>query len=352
MDEGELFYLSGNIMLMYYVIVVLCVYVLFICDVDYIVKDGEVIIVDEYIGCIMQGCCWFDGLYQVVEVKEGVEIQNENQMLVFIIFQNYFCLYEKLVGMIGMVDIEVFEFSFIYKLDIVVVLINCLMICKDLLDLVYMIEVEKIQVIIEDIKECIVNGQLVLVGMIFIEKFEVVFRELIKVGIKYNVLNVKFYVNEVGIVVQVGYLVVVIIVINMVGCGIDIMLGGSWQVEVVVLEVLMEEQIVQIKVDWQVCYDVVLVVGGLYIIGIECYEFCCIDNQLCGCFGCQGDLGFFCFYLLMEDVLMCIFVFDCVFGMMCKLGMKLGEVIEYLWVMKVIVNVQCKVESCNFDICK
>lgn len=254
--------------------------------------------------------------------------------------------------MIGIVDIEVFEFSFIYKLDIVVVLINCLMICKDMVDLVYMIEVEKIQVIIEDIKICIVVGQLVLVGIILIEKFEVVFCELIKVGIKYNVLNVKFYVSEVDIVVQVGYFFVVIIVINMVGCGIDIMFGGSWQVEVVVLENLMLEQIEKIKVDWQVCYDVVLVVGGLYIIGIECYEFCCIDNQLCGCVGCQGDVGFFCFYLLMEDVLMCIFVFDCVFGMMCKLGMKSGEVIEYLWVIKVIVNVQCKVESCNFDICK
>lgn len=143
--------------------------------------------------------------------------------------------------MIGIVDIEVFEFSLIYKLDIVVVLINCLMICKDLLDLVYMIEVEKIQVIIEDIKECIVKGQLVLVGIIFIEKLELVLNELIKVGIKYNVLNVKFYVNEVVIVVQVGYLVVVIIVINMVGCGIDIVFGGSWQVEVVVLENLIVE---------------------------------------------------------------------------------------------------------------
>lgn len=353
--DGEIegLYVVQNLIVVYYFNVVLCVYVIYQCDVDYIVCDGEVVIVDEFIGCILVGCCWFDGLYQVVEVKEGVLVQCENQMLVSIIFQNLFCMYKKLFGMIGMVDIEVFEFQSIYGLEVVVILINCLIICKDSLDQVFFNCKGKFNVVLVDIEECVKCGQLVLVGIILIEILEMLFEYLSKVGVKYEVFNVKQYDCEVIIVVNVGCLVVVIIVINMVGCGIDIVLGGLLEVEIYVLgEDVIDEQKVVVKVEWQKCYDVVKVVGGLYIVGIECYELCCIDNQLCGCLGCQGDLGLFCFYLLLEDNLMCIFVFDWVQKVMCMMGMKEDDVIEDCLVSCQIEKVQCKVEVYNFDICK
>ncbi|ETC64502.1 preprotein translocase subunit SecA, partial [Salmonella enterica] len=219
MDEGESLYSPGNIMLMHHVTAALRAHALFTRDVDYIVKDGEVIIVDEHTGRTMQGRRWSDGLHQAVEAKEGVEIQNENQTLASITFQNYFRLYEKLAGMTGTADTEAFEFSSIYKLDTVVVPTNRPMIRKDLPDLVYMTEAEKIQAIIEDIKERTANGQPVLVGTISIEKSEVVSRELTKAGIKHNVLNAKFHANEAGIVAQAGYPAAVTIATNMAGRG-------------------------------------------------------------------------------------------------------------------------------------
>ena len=352
MDEGESLYSPGNIMLMHHVTAALRAHVLFTRDVDYIVKDGEVIIVDEHTGRTMQGRRWSDGLHQAVEAKEGVEIQNENQTLASITFQNYFRLYEKLAGMTGTADTEAFEFSSIYKLDTVVVPTNRPMIRKDLPDLVYMTEAEKIQAIIEDIKERTANGQPVLVGTISIEKSEVVSNELTKAGIKHNVLNAKFHASEADIVAQAGYPSAVTIATNMAGRGTDIVLGGSWQAEVAELENPTPEQIAQIKAEWQVRHDAVLAAGGLHIIGTERHESRRIDNQLRGRSGRQGDAGSSRFYLSMEDALMRIFASDRVSGMMRKLGMKPGEAIEHPWVTKAIANAQRKVESRNFDIRK
>ena len=339
-------------MLMHHVTAALRAHVLFTRDVDYIVKDGEVIIVDEHTGRTMQGRRWSDGLHQAVEAKEGVDIQNENQTLASITFQNYFRLYEKLAGMTGTADTEAFEFSSIYKLDTVVVPTNRPMIRKDMADLVYMTEAEKIQAIIEDIKERTAAGQPVLVGTISIEKSEVVSHELTKAGIKHNVLNAKFHASEADIVAQAGYPSAVTIATNMAGRGTDIMLGGSWQAEVAALEDPTPEQIAQIKADWQVRHDAVLAAGGLHIIGTERHESRRIDNQLRGRSGRQGDAGSSRFYLSMEDALMRIFASDRVSGMMRKLGMKPGEAIEHPWVTKAIANAQRKVESRNFDIRK
>ncbi|BEM75978.1 protein translocase subunit SecA [Serratia marcescens] len=352
MDEGESLYSPTNIMLMHHVTAALRAHVLFTRDVDYIVKDGEVIIVDEHTGRTMQGRRWSDGLHQAVEAKEGVEIQNENQTLASITFQNYFRLYEKLAGMTGTADTEAFEFSSIYKLDTIVVPTNRPMIRKDMPDLVYMTEKEKIGAIIEDIRERTAKGQPVLVGTISIEKSEVVSHELTKAGIEHKVLNAKFHAMEADIVAQAGQSGAVTIATNMAGRGTDIVLGGSWQAEVALLEAPTEEQIEAIKAAWKVRHDAVLAAGGLHIIGTERHESRRIDNQLRGRSGRQGDAGSSRFYLSMEDALMRIFASDRVSGMMRKLGMKEGEAIEHPWVTKAIANAQRKVESRNFDIRK
>ncbi|MFL4557348.1 preprotein translocase subunit SecA [Yersinia kristensenii] len=352
MDEGESLYSPANIMLMHHVTAALRAHVLFTRDVDYIVKDGEVIIVDEHTGRTMQGRRWSDGLHQAVEAKEGVEIQNENQTLASITFQNYFRLYEKLAGMTGTADTEAFEFSSIYKLDTIVVPTNRPMIRKDLADLVYMTEQEKIGAIIEDIRERTANGQPVLVGTISIEKSEVVSAELTKAGIEHKVLNAKFHAMEAEIVSQAGQASAVTIATNMAGRGTDIVLGGSWQSEIALLENPTEDQIAAIKAAWQIRHDAVLASGGLHIIGTERHESRRIDNQLRGRAGRQGDAGSSRFYLSMEDALMRIFASDRVSGMMRKLGMKPGEAIEHPWVTKAIANAQRKVESRNFDIRK
>lgn len=353
MDDGESLYSPSNIMLMHHVTAALRAHVLFIRDVDYIVKDGEVIIVDEHTGRTMQGRRWSDGLHQAVEAKEGVDIQNENQTLASITFQNYFRLYEKLAGMTGTADTEAFEFSSIYKLDTIVVPTNRPMVRKDLPDLVYMTEMEKIGAIIEDIRERTANGQPVLVGTISIEKSEVVSRELDKAGIAHSVLNAKFHAKEADIVAQAGQPSAVTIATNMAGRGTDIVLGGSWQVEIENLgEEVTDEQKAQIKAAWQIRHDAVLASGGLHIIGTERHESRRIDNQLRGRAGRQGDAGSSRFYLSMEDALMRIFASDRVSSMMRKLGMKPGEAIEHPWVTKAIANAQRKVESRNFDIRK
>lgn len=352
MDEGESLYSPTNIMLMHHVTAALRAHVLFTRDVDYIVKDGEVIIVDEHTGRTMHGRRWSDGLHQAVEAKEGVEIQNENQTLASITFQNYFRLYEKLAGMTGTADTEAFEFSSIYKLDTIVVPTNRPMLRKDMPDLVYMTEHEKIGAIIEDIRERTSNGQPVLVGTISIEKSEVVSRELEKAGIAHKVLNAKFHAMEADIVAQAGQTSAVTIATNMAGRGTDIVLGGSWQAEIAQLEDPTEEQIAAIKEAWKIRHDAVLAAGGLHIIGTERHESRRIDNQLRGRSGRQGDAGSSRFYLSMEDALMRIFASDRVSNMMRKLGMKEGEAIEHPWVTKAIANAQRKVESRNFDIRK
>ncbi|MCV9878422.1 preprotein translocase subunit SecA [Brenneria izbisi] len=352
MDEGESLYSPTNIMLMHHVTAALRAHVLFTRDVDYIVKDGEVIIVDEHTGRTMQGRRWSDGLHQAVEAKEHVTIQNENQTLASITFQNYFRLYEKLAGMTGTADTEAFEFSSIYKLDTIVVPTNRPMIRKDLPDLVYMTEQEKIDAIIEDIKERTEKGQPVLVGTISIEKSEVISHALEKADIKHSVLNAKFHAMEADIVAQAGQSGAVTIATNMAGRGTDIVLGGSWQAEIDHLDNPDEEQIAAIKAAWQERHDAVLAAGGLHIIGTERHESRRIDNQLRGRSGRQGDPGSSRFYLSMEDALMRIFASDRVSNMMRKLGMKPGEAIEHPWVTKAIANAQRKVESRNFDIRK
>lgn len=352
MQEGESLYSPANIMLMHHVTAALRAHVLFARDVDYIVKDDEVIIVDEHTGRTMPGRRWSDGLHQAVEAKENVAIQNENQTLASITFQNYFRLYDKLAGMTGTADTEAFEFSSIYKLDTIVVPTNRPMIRKDMPDLVYMTEKEKIDAIIEDIKGCTKRGQPVLVGTISIEKSEVVSHELEKAGIAHKVLNAKFHAMEAEIVSQAGQPSAVTIATNMAGRGTDIVLGGSWQAEIAQLEDPTELQISELKAAWQIRHDAVLNSGGLHIIGTERHESRRIDNQLRGRSGRQGDAGSSRFYLSMEDALMRIFASDRVTGMMRKLGMKPGEAIEHPWVTKAIANAQRKVESRNFDIRK
>ncbi|HGJ5858290.1 MAG TPA: preprotein translocase subunit SecA [Arsenophonus nasoniae] len=352
MEEGESLYSPANIMLMHHVMAALRAHALFSRDVDYIVKDGQIIIVDEHTGRTMEGRRWSDGLHQAVEAKEGVEIQNENQTLASITFQNYFRLYEKLAGMTGTADTEAFEFRSIYKLDTIVIPTNRPMIRNDLPDLVYMTEADKFAAIIDDIRECTSRGQPVLVGTISIEKSELISRELTKAKIAHNVLNAKFHAMEAAIIAEAGQASSVTIATNMAGRGTDIVLGGSWQAEINKLEDASQEQIDKIKTAWQERHEAVIAAGGLHIIGTERHESRRIDNQLRGRSGRQGDPGSSRFYLSMEDSLMRIFASDRVAGMMRKLGMKPGEAIEHPWVTKAIANAQRKVESRNFDIRK
>ena len=352
MKEGESLYSPANIMLMHHVTAALRAHALFTKDVDYIVKDGEVIIVDEHTGRTMQGRRWSDGLHQAVEAKEGVKIQNENQTLASITFQNYFRLYEKLAGMTGTADTEAFEFNSIYRLETIVIPTNRPMVRKDLPDLVYMNEQGKFAAIIEDIRERTKNGQPVLVGTISIEKSEEISNALTKANVHHNVLNAKFHAMEADIIANAGLPSAVTIATNMAGRGTDIVLGGSWQTEVAKLDEPTEEQIEEIKAKWKERHDAVLASGGLHIIGTERHESRRIDNQLRGRAGRQGDEGSSRFYLSMEDSLMRIFASDKVSGMMRKLGMNETEAIEHPWVTKAIANAQRKVENRNFDIRK
>ncbi|MDV5170881.1 preprotein translocase subunit SecA [Photobacterium rosenbergii] len=352
MEEDDTLYSPANISLLHHVNAALRAHVLFERDVDYIVKDDEVIIVDEHTGRTMPGRRWSEGLHQAVEAKEGVKIQNENQTLASITFQNYFRLYTKLSGMTGTADTEAFEFQSIYGLETVVLPTNKPMIRDDMGDLVYMTEQEKFAAISEDIKNRVENGQPVLVGTVSIEKSELLSKSLKKQGIKHEVLNAKFHEREADIVAQAGAPSAVTIATNMAGRGTDIVLGGSWQSEVAKLENPTDEQIAKIKADWQVKHDAVLASGGLHIIGTERHESRRIDNQLRGRSGRQGDAGSSRFYLSMEDGLMRIFASDRVSNMMKKLGMEEGEAIEHPWVTKAIENAQRKVEGRNFDIRK
>ncbi|SNC58995.1 preprotein translocase subunit SecA [Sodalis endosymbiont of Henestaris halophilus] len=353
MDKKASLYSSTNIILMHHVIAALRAHVLFNRDVDYIVKNDEVIIVDAHTGRTMPGRRWSEGLHQAIEAKENVTIKNENQTLASITFQNYFRLYEKLAGMTGTADTEAFEFRSIYKLDTIVVPTNQPMIRKNFSDLIYMTEKEKIDAIIEDIKSCTQRGQPVLVGTISIEKSELISRELTKTGIAHKVLNAKFHAMEAEIIAQAGQPGAVTIATNMAGRGTDIVLGGNWQVEIAALETPPDKQkIVAIKKAWLQRHQAVLAAGGLHIIGTERHESRRIDNQLRGRAGRQGDAGSSRFYLSMEDALMRIFASDRVSSMMRKLGMKPGEAIEHPWITKAIANAQHKVESRNFDIRK
>ena len=352
MKGDESLYAPSNIILMHHVNAALRAHHLFHRDVDYIVRDNEIIIVDEHTGRTMDGRRWSDGLHQAVEAKEHVKIQNENQTLASITFQNYFRLYEKLAGMTGTADTEAFEFNQIYGLDTIVIPTNRPMQRKDQSDLVYMTEKEKINAIVADVQECVKRGQPVLVGTASIEKSELVSQAFKKAGIKHNVLNAKFHAQEAEIIANAGSKGAVTIATNMAGRGTDIMLGGNWQNDIAKIENPTQEDIEKAKQAWQIKHEEVIELGGLYILGTERHESRRIDNQLRGRAGRQGDPGASRFYLSLEDPLMRIFASDRVGNMMRKLGMKEGEAIEHPWVTKAIANAQKKVESRNFDIRK
>ena len=352
MKGDESLYAPSNIVLMHHVNAALRAHHLFHRDVDYIVRDNEIVIVDEHTGRTMDGRRWSDGLHQAVEAKEHVKIQNENQTLASITFQNYFRLYEKLAGMTGTADTEAFEFNQIYGLDTIVIPTNRPMVRKDQPDLVYMTEKEKINAIVADVQACVKRGQPVLVGTASIEKSELVSHAFKKAGIKHNVLNAKFHAQEAEIIADAGSKGAVTIATNMAGRGTDIMLGGNWQSEVAKLENPTEADIEKAKQAWRAKHEEVIELGGLYILGTERHESRRIDNQLRGRAGRQGDPGASRFYLSLEDPLMRIFASDRVGNMMRKFGMKEGEAIEHPWITKAIANAQKKVESRNFDIRK
>ncbi|QCI18192.1 preprotein translocase subunit SecA [Buchnera aphidicola (Aphis nasturtii)] len=350
MKKNESLYSSNNIILMHHVISALRAHQLFIRDVDYLVKNNNVIIVDEHTGRTMPGRRWSDGLHQAIEAKEQVNIKNENQTLASITFQNYFRLYNKIAGMTGTAETEAFEFSSIYNLDTIVIPTNKPMIRKDMPDLVYMTEKEKIYAILKDIQNCIKNNQPVLVGTVSIEKSEVISKRLKELNIKHSVLNAKFHAKEAEIIAQAGKSKSVTIATNMAGRGTDIVLGGSINLELNNKISLKEITMIQRK--WKKEHDLVVSSGGLHIIGTERHESRRIDNQLRGRSGRQGDSGSSRFYLSMEDSLMRIFISEKIINMMRKLGLSENEAIEHPWVTKAIENAQKKVENRNFDIRK
>ncbi len=352
LKEGESLYDAANITLMHHLIAALRAHALYQRDVDYIVQNNEVVIVDEFTGRTMPGRRWSEGLHQAIEAKEGVPIQNENQTLASITFQNYFRLYDKLSGMTGTADTEAYEFQQIYGLEVVVIPTHRPMIRKDHPDLIYLTANDKYNAIVEDIKDCYQRGQPVLVGTTSIETSEYLSKLLRKEKIKHQVLNAKHHEKEAQIVAQAGCPGAVTIATNMAGRGTDIVLGGSLEVELAALKDPTAERIEKVEQDWQQRHEAVLSSGGLHIIGTERHESRRIDNQLRGRSGRQGDPGSSRFYLSLEDNLMRIFASERVGALMQKLGMEEGEAIEHPWVTKAIENAQRKVEGHNFDIRK
>lgn len=353
-------YDPANMDMVHHVVKALQAYTLYKRDVDYVVKDGEVIIVDEFTGRLMPGRRWSDGLHQAVEAKEGVKIANENQTLASVTFQNYFRMYKKLSGMTGTADTEAAEFAKIYNLDVNVVPTNRQMIRQDYADVVYRTEKEKFAAIVEEIKECHERGQPVLVGTISIEKSEKLAGLLNRNGVKHNVLNAKQHEREAEIVAQAGRKGAVTIATNMAGRGTDILLGGN--PDFMYKQVLYREENIPedrkleiyegIRSDCEKDKQGVIAAGGLHILGTERHESRRIDNQLRGRAGRQGDPGTSRFYLSLEDDLMRIFASERVSQLMLKLGMEEGVPIEHGMVTRAIANAQKKVEAHNFEIRK
>ena len=352
LNEGESLYDAANITLVHHLNAGLRAHAIYKLDVDYIVQDGQIVIVDEFTGRTMPGRRWSEGLHQAIEAKENVSIQHENQTIASITFQNYFRLYDKLSGMTGTADTEAFEFQQIYGLEVVVVPTNMPMIREDLGDLIYLTVREKYNSIIEDIKECVEKGQPVLVGTTSVETSELLSGLLDKEKIKHQILNAKQHEREAKIIADAGMPGTVTIATNMAGRGTDIVLGGNLDVS---LKELAEDdpgKREKIQAEWKDLHKQVITAGGLHIIGTERHESRRIDNQLRGRSGRQGDPGSTRFYLSMEDSLMRIFASEKVAGLMQKLGMEEGEAIEHPWVSKAIENAQRKVEAHNFDIRK
>ncbi|MDH5786144.1 MAG: preprotein translocase subunit SecA, partial [Chromatiales bacterium] len=350
---GESLYDAANINLMHHFNAALRANAIYQKNVDYIVNNGEVVIVDEFTGRTMPGRRWSDGLHQAIEAKEGVNIQNENQTLASITFQNYFRLYNKLAGMTGTADTEAYEFQSIYGLEVVVIPTHRPMVRDDMGDLIYLSTEEKYEAIVADIQDCYKRKQPVLVGTTSIENSERISGLLDKYKIPHEVLNAKQHEREAHIIAQAGSPGAITIATNMAGRGTDIVLGGNLDAE---LQSLPEgtdgSEIAQRKEAWQIRHQQVLDAGGLHIIGTERHESRRIDNQLRGRSGRQGDPGSSRFYLSLEDSLMRIFASDRVGAIMKKLGMERGEAIEHPWVSRAIENAQRKVEGHNFDIRK
>lgn len=353
MVDGTSLYDATNIRLMHYLTASLRGHVLFKKDVDYIVANDEVIIVDEFTGRIMPGRRWSEGLHQAIEAKEHVSIQNENQTLASITFQNYFRLYEKLSGMTGTADTEAFELNKIYGLEVVVIPTHRNMIRRDLGDVVFLTADEKYIAVADDIKECVSRGQPVLVGTTSIENSERLSALLNKLGIKHEVLNAKQHEREAHIIEQAGMPGAVTIATNMAGRGTDIVLGGNLEAELAALgEDATDADRERVRGAWLDRHEQVIATGGLHVIGSERHESRRIDNQLRGRSGRQGDPGSTRFYLSLQDDLMRIFASDRVAGLMQKLGMGNGEAIEHPWVTRSIESAQRKVENRNFDVRK
>jgi preprotein translocase subunit SecA len=352
LGEDESLYDVNNIGLMHHVTAALRAHHLFQNDVDYIVSNNEVVIVDEFTGRTMPGRRWSDGLHQAVEAKEGVHIQQENQTVASITFQNYFRLYSKLSGMTGTADTEAFEFQQIYALEVVVVPTHRPMVRDDMVDLVYLTQLEKYRAVIDDIVDCQKRQQPVLVGTTSIEVSEFLSGELKKEKVKHEVLNAKQHQREADIVANAGQPGAVTIATNMAGRGTDIVLGGNREVEIDNLKEASPESMAQLRAAWEERHQQVLEAGGLHIVGTERHESRRVDNQLRGRSGRQGDPGSSRFYLSLEDNLMRIFASERVAAIMQKLGMQENEAIEHPWVSRAIENAQRKVEGHNFDMRK
>jgi len=359
LPDGASLYDAGNITLIHHLYAALRAHALYHRDQHYVVQNGEVVIVDEFTGRMMTGRRWSDGLHQAVEAKEGVKIQNENQTLASITFQNYFRMYKKLAGMTGTADTEAYEFQEIYGLETVVVPPNKPSQRKDLQDQVYKTSEEKYKAMVKDIADCCQRGQPVLVGTTSIENSELLSGILTKAKLAHNVLNAKQHAREAEIIAQAGRPQQITIATNMAGRGTDIVLGGSIEKQVQAIEAdeaLSEsdkqQAIQKLKSDWQVLHEQVVAAGGLHIIGTERHESRRVDNQLRGRAGRQGDPGSSRFYLSLDDPLLRIFAGDRVRAIMDRLKMPEGEPIEAGIVSRSIESAQRKVEARNFDIRK
>jgi len=359
LPEGASLYEPAYINLVHHLYAALRAHHLFHRDQHYVVQDGEVIIVDEFTGRLMQGRRWSDGLHQAVEAKEGVAIQNENQTLASITFQNYFRMYGKLAGMTGTADTEAYEFQQIYGLETVVIPTHMPMVRNDRQDQVYRTAKEKYDAVIKDIRDCFDRGQPVLVGTTSIENSELLSGMLNKVKLSHQVLNAKQHAREAEIIAQAGRPKMVTIATNMAGRGTDIVLGGNVEKQCDFVEAddkLPPEEkkarVEKLRGEWQALHDQVVKAGGLHIIGTERHESRRIDNQLRGRSGRQGDPGSSRFYMSLEDTLLRIFAGERINRIMVMLKMPEGEAIEHAMVTRSIESAQRKVEARNFDIRK
>ena len=349
LEQGDNLYGATNLNLLHHVYSGMRAHVLYHRDIEYILQDGQVVLIDEHTGRTMAGRRLSEGLHQAIEAKEGVSIQSESQTLASTTFQNYFRMYDKLAGMTGTADTEAFEFRQIYGLEVLVIPTNVEQQRDDLNDLVYLSTEEKFDAIVADVRECMDKGAPVLVGTASVETSEAMSERFRKADIKHKVLNAKYHEQEAEIIAQAGRPGVVTIATNMAGRGTDIVLGGNLEAE---LSALGDTENEQVREAWQQRHDQVLASGGLHILGTERHESRRIDNQLRGRAGRQGDPGVSRFYLSMEDSLMRIFASERVKGFMQALGMEKGEAIEHRMVSNAIEKAQRKVEGRNFDIRK